>query len=101
MSKARTRIGSVQTVALIGSYVPRQCGIATFTKDLRDAIAHQIGDDQATVLALDDTTAGYAYPREVRLQIAQHRQADYTVAAELVNINRIDVAVIEHEYGLF
>src|SRR3954451_9200870 len=101
MSKTRTRIGSVQTVALVGSYVPRQCGIATFTKDLRDAIAEEVGDAQATVLALDDTTAGYAYPPEVRLQVAQHRQADYAMAADLLNINRIDVAVIQHEYGLY
>src|SRR4051794_24973035 len=101
MSKARTRIGSVQTVALVGSYVPRQCGIATFTKDLRDAIAEEVGDAQATVLALDDTPSAYAYPPEVRLQVAQHRQADYMTAADLLNINRIDVAVIQHEFGLF
>jgi glycosyltransferase involved in cell wall biosynthesis len=86
---------------MVGSYVPRQCGIATFSKDLRDAVAAQIGDAQATVLALDDVAAGYAYPQEVRLQVGQHRQADYTMAAELLNINRIDVALIQHEYGLF
>jgi glycosyltransferase involved in cell wall biosynthesis len=85
----------------VGSYVPRQCGIATFTKDLRDAIAEQIGEAQTSVLALDDTPAGYAYPSEVRLQVAQHRQADYTMAAELLNINQLDVALIQHEYGLF
>src|SRR5689334_13804317 len=101
MSKSRARIGAVQTVALVGSYVPRQCGIATFTKDLRDAIAEAIGEAQASVLALDDTPAGYAYPPEVRLQVAQHRQGDYTMAADLLNINRIDVAIIQHEYGLF
>src|SRR5438874_999 len=95
MSKTRARIGAVQTMALVGSYVPRQCGIATFTKDLRDAIAEEIGQEQTTVLALDDTPAGYSYPSEVRLQVAQHRQADYTMAADLLNINRIDVAVIQ------
>jgi glycosyltransferase involved in cell wall biosynthesis len=86
---------------MVGSYVPRQCGIATFSKDLRDSLAIEIGDAGASVLALDDTAAGYAYPQEVRLQVAQHRQADYTIAAELLNINRIDVAMIQHEYGLY
>src|SRR5690349_7867218 len=101
MSKQRSRKSSVQTVALVGSYVPRQCGIATFTKDLRDAIAAQIGQRETTVLALDDIPGAYTYPEEVRLQVSQHRQADYTMAAELLNINRIDVALIQHEYGLF
>ncbi|HEY7088506.1 MAG TPA: glycosyltransferase family 4 protein, partial [Tepidisphaeraceae bacterium] len=101
MSKQRPKKTSVQTLALVGSYVPRQCGIGTFTKDLRDSIAAQIGERETTVLAMDDVAGGYAYPEEVRLQVAQHRQADYTMAAELLNINRIDVALIQHEYGLF
>lgn len=96
-----TRSSPLNTVALVGSYVPRLCGIATFTKDLRDAIALEIGEGATTVLALDDIPGGYAYPPEVRLQVAQHRQADYTMAAELLNINRFDVALIQHEYGLF
>lgn len=101
MSEPRPRTTTVKTIALVGSYVPRQCGIATFTKDLRDSIAAQIGQQQATVLAMDDTADGYQYPQEVRLQVAQHRQADYMTAAELLNINHIDVALIQHEYGLF
>lgn len=101
MSDSRLRLSNVKTVALVGSYVPRQCGIGTFTKDLRDSIALQIGDAQATVLAMDDNTDGYAYPKEVRQQISQHRQGDYMTAAELLNINHIDVALIQHEYGLF
>ncbi|MBI1336710.1 MAG: glycosyltransferase [Phycisphaera sp.] len=92
---------SVQTVALVGSYVPRQCGIATFTKDLRDAIATELGQGQATVLAMDDIPESYNYPNEVRFQIPEQKQADYRTASELLNINQIDVAVIQHEYGIF
>ena len=83
---------AIQTVALVGTYVPRQCGIATFTKDLRDAVAAEIGQRQATVVAIDDTAAGYAYPEEVRFQIPQHKQAEYITAAELLNINQIDAS---------
>src|SRR3954454_16057562 len=95
------RLPSVQTVALVGSYVPRQCGIATFTKDLRDAIAAEIGERQATALAIDDTVASYAYPQEVRFQIPQHKQAEYVTAADLLNINQIDAVFIQHEYGIY
>jgi glycosyltransferase involved in cell wall biosynthesis len=90
----------VQTVALVGSYVPRQCGIATFTKDLRDALAGHIGDG-AGVVAMDDGVENYAYPPEVAYQINQHRNADYDTAAEILNNRQIDAAIIQHEYGIF
>lgn len=101
MNEHRPKLNAVKTVALVGSYLPRQCGIATFTKDLRDSIAAQIGEKQTTILALDDTPKGYSYPEEVRFQISQHRQADYTTAAEMLNINDVDVVMIQHEFGLF
>ena len=101
MNDLPARRASLQTIALVASYVPRQCGIATFTKDLRDAMAEEIGQRNVTVLAIDDIAGGYPYPDEVRLQVPQHRQADYTTAAELLNINQVDVAVIQHEFGLF
>lgn len=101
MPEPRRKSSSVQTVALLGTYVPRQCGIATFTKDLRDAIAGRIGEPNATVIAIDDIPSGYPYPDEVRMQVPQHRQAEYTTAAELLNINQIDIALIQHEFGIF
>lgn len=91
----------IQTVSLIGSYVPRQCGIGTFTKDLRDALAAELGGGQAMVLALDDEPNRYPYPSEVRFQIAAHEPADYRTAAELLNINQIDLTVVQHEFGIF
>lgn len=91
----------VQTVAVVASYVPRLCGIATFAKDLRDAVAAQIGQPQTSVVALDDNVAGYAYPEEVRFQIPQHKQVEYVSAADLLNVNQIDCVLIQHEYGIF
>lgn len=90
----------VQTLALVGSYVPRQCGIATFTKDLRDALAEE-GRLRPLVLAMDDMEEGYAYPDEVRFQIRANRLKDYQLATDVLNINQIDVVVLQHEYGLF
>jgi glycosyltransferase involved in cell wall biosynthesis len=101
MSERRPRKASVHTIASVGTYVPRQCGIATFTKDLRDALAGKLGELNAPVLAIDDTPGGYAYPNEVQLQISQHRQADYSTAAELLNINDVNIALIQHEFGIY
>ena len=91
----------VQTFALLGTYVPRRCGIATFTKDLRDALVAEGERYQTQVVAVDDIPAGYAYPEEVRFQIRAGSIQDYGVAADLLNINQIDVAVIQHEFGIY
>ncbi len=91
---------SVKSVALLGSYTPRQCGIATFTKDLREALAGEIGDG-ASVIAMDDEVAAYDYPSEVRYQINHHRAGDYVTAAQMLNNQQIDAAIIQHEYGIF
>jgi glycosyltransferase involved in cell wall biosynthesis len=101
MADGTLRLPSVQTVALVGSYVPRLCGIATFTKDLRDAVATEIGQTQAGVVALDDNAAGYTYPDEVRFQIPQHKQVEYVSAADLLNVNQIDCVLLQHEFGIF
>ncbi len=101
MAESPLRSTSIQTVALVGSYVPRQCGIATFTKDLRDAVAAEIGQRQTSVVAIDDNTAGYDYPDEVRFQIPQHKQDEYVSAADLLTVNQIDCVLLQHEYGIF
>ncbi len=91
---------SVNSVAMLGSYVPRQCGIATFTKDLRDALAGHIGDG-AAVVAMDDGHERYAYPREVHYQISQQRIGEYVTAAEMLNNRQVDAVCVQHEYGIF
>lgn len=91
----------LQSLALLGSYVPRKCGIATFTRDLRDAIAREMGPGRTLVLAMDDEPGGYPYPDDVRFQIRAHEERDYRTAAELININQIDVTVVQHEFGIY
>src|SRR3982751_167450 len=101
MPNGHPRSTSVQTAAVVGSYFPRQCGIATFSKDLRDAVAAEIGQRQASGIAIDDNAAGYDYPDEVRFQIPQHKQVEYISAADLLNVNQIDCVLLQHEYGIF
>lgn len=101
MAKRSPGTYDVSKVALTGTYVPRKCGIATFTKDLRDALANVIGSDAVTVLAMDEESVDYHYPDDVRFQVRSHLQNDYAVAADLLNINQIDVTIIQHEFGIY
>src|SRR6202050_2462571 len=88
-------------IAVIGNYLPRQCGIATFTTDLCSAVA--AGDGSARLLALpvNDTDQGYDYPARVRWALAQDDLASYAAAAEFLNFNNIDMVCLQHEYGIF
>lgn len=91
----------LDNVALIGSYVPRQCGIATFTKDLHDAIADAMPGGRVFAIAMDDVPGGYAYPEEVRLQIRAVQRKEYVKASDLLNISQVDVAIVQHEFGIY
>src|SRR5438552_13838492 len=101
MPNGLLRAASVQTAAVVGSYFPRQCGIATFSKDLRDAVANEIGQRQTSVIAIDDNAAGYDYPDEVRFKIPQHKQVEYISAADLLNVNQIACVLLEQVYGIY
>ncbi|HQB88814.1 MAG TPA: hypothetical protein PLJ76_07370, partial [Treponemataceae bacterium] len=60
---------------MIGNYVPRRCGIATFTADLTTALNTHTGPE-CWALAMNDRPEGYDYPREVRFEISQNEPAD-------------------------
>src|SRR5437870_13287969 len=94
-------MGAIRTVAMLGNHVPRQCGIATFTSDLSDAIALEFPDVDSFVLAMNDTGRRYTYPARVRFEIAESDVASYRRAADFLNVNRVDVVCIQHEYGIF
>jgi len=92
---------TIRTVAVIGNYLPRRCGIATYTTDLCAAIASGYPATDAFALAMNDTAEGYAYPDQVRFELAQHALGDYRRAADLVNLANTDVVCVQHEYGIF
>jgi glycosyltransferase involved in cell wall biosynthesis len=88
-------------IALVGNHLPRMCGIATFTTDLREAIAREVPDTECWVVAMNDTAGAYAYPPSVQFEVNQNRMADYQLAADFININRVEVACLQHEFGIF
>jgi len=88
-------------IAVIGNYLPRQCGIATFTTDLCSAIAAEYGSARLLALPVNDTPEGYDYPARVRWSLAQDDLGSYQEAAEFLNFNNIDMVCLQHEYGIF
>ncbi len=92
---------TARRVALISTYVPRQCGIATFSKDLHDAMSSELDKGRCLVVAMDHSESGYRYPDEVRFQLVADKPREYANAADLLNINQVDVALLQHEYGIF
>ena len=88
-------------IAVIGNYLPRQCGIATFTTDLCSAIAAEFGTARLLALPVNDIEQGYDYPARVRWSLDQNEIASYEQAASFLNFNNIDMVCLQHEYGIF
>ena len=88
-------------IAVIGNYLPRQCGIATFTTDLCTAIASEYGSARLFAIPVNDPDSSYEYPDRVRMEIEQDDCASYERAAEFLNFNGNDLVCLQHEYGIF
>ncbi len=88
-------------IAVIGNYLPRQCGIATFTTDLCAAISAEYGTARLLALPVNDTEQGYDYPARVRWSLVQDDVKSYQDAAKFLNFNNIDMVCLQHEYGIF
>jgi glycosyltransferase involved in cell wall biosynthesis len=88
-------------VAVIGNYLPRKCGIATFTTDLCDAIHAEYGTTELLALPVNDTAEGYSYPSRIRFELSQDDLASYRQAADFLNFSNIDLVCLQHEYGIF
>ena len=88
-------------IAVIGNYLPRQCGIATFTTDLCTAVASEYGSARLFAVPVNDPESSYQYPERVRMEIEQEDCASYERTAEFLNFNGNDLVCLQHEYGIF
>lgn len=86
--------------AYIGTYPPRECGIGTFTKNLRFSMINTLSDE-GVVIAMNNGEDSKNYPKEVKLLIRQEYQRDYLEAAKFINISGIDICILEHEFGIY
>lgn len=93
-------------VSFISSYLPRQCGIATFTNDLATAVTHQFGEELSTgqkvqITALNNSAEGYQYSSEVKFEIKDQNLDDFKEAAYYLNLSQCEVVNLQHEFGLY
>jgi glycosyltransferase involved in cell wall biosynthesis len=95
---AAVRAGTGRLV-MVSTYPPRRCGLATFTRDLRAALAVAAPGWRVDVAAID--RGGPGYGPEVLTAIRQDDVADYRRAAVLIAAAGTDLVVIQHEYGIF
>src|SRR5580700_2414281 len=99
--RLRPKASLPSRIAVIGNYLPRHCGIATFTTDLCEAIVAEYGTARLTAMPVNDTSEGYDYPARVRWALTQDDLNSYQAAAEFLNFNNIDMVCLQHEYGIF
>ncbi|MDW5551451.1 glycosyltransferase family 4 protein [Methanosarcina sp.] len=88
-------------ILFIGTYIPKECGIATFTSDLLNSVLRESNDVHCEVIVLSDSSEAYNYPDEVVFQIQRDRIEDYYLAADYINQSGADVVCLQHEFGLF
>jgi glycosyltransferase involved in cell wall biosynthesis len=88
-------------VAIIGNHLPRQCGIATFTTDLCNAIADKYPNTGVFVVAVNDPQSQYSYPARVCFELTEGDVSSYQAAADFLNSSNVDLVCLQHEYGIF
>ena len=92
------------SILYVSSFPPRECGIATFTQRLTNAIDKEIAPEIKTkILAINSNGSSiYNYPRKVIMQINETEMEDYVNRALEINKSRnIKLVNIQHEYGLY
>ena len=95
------RVAEIRKLGFIGDYLPRKCGIATFTADVCGAVASQYRSVDCSVVPVNDIAEGYDYPPEVRFEFAQQELDSYRRAADFLNFSNVDVVCLQHEYGIY
>ncbi len=92
------------SVAYLATFPPRECGIATFTQDLTNAIDNLYSPaitSKIIAMNLNDTDA-YHYPGKIIFEVSQNRKSHYVEAAKLMNHDdSIKLVNIQHEFGIF
>ncbi|MEP7055239.1 MAG: glycosyltransferase family 4 protein, partial [Actinomycetota bacterium] len=86
--------------AVISTYPPRPCGIATFSRDLRVALQAAAPGLDVDIVSIVRNVLQHD-DAEVAARIRQDVRADYPAAARALAARGSDVVVIEHEYGIF
>jgi len=88
----------IRRIAFLSDYLPRRCGIATFTSDLLVAVAAEHPQSQCFAVPVNDIEGGYEYPGVVRFEIEEQDLTSYRRAADFMNISNVDIVCVQHEF---
>ncbi len=91
----------IRKIAFLGDYLPRKCGIATFTSDLLSAVAAEHPESQCFAVPVNDIPGGYEYPGVVRFEIEEQDLPSYQRAADFLNMSNADILCVQHEFGIY
>ncbi|WP_035671089.1 glycosyltransferase [Flavobacterium sp. 83] len=88
---------------IVSSYPSRECGIATFSNDIVNAVENVFGDTlPVEVCALQNSDQNFSYNSEVTYILPVDSLDHYRLVAEKINErNDIGLVCIQHEFGLF
>jgi len=89
------------SVGCISSFVPKKCGIATFSRDLTEAIKHNHIRSKIFIAAAENPRESYTYYKSVVAVLKSNSPKSYRDAANTFNKLKLDVILLEHEFGLF
>jgi len=90
-----------KNIAFLGNYLPRLCGIATFTHDLCEAVSETFPEAQCFAGAVNDRSEGYEYPPRVHFEIQEKDLNSYRRAADYLNFYNTDLLCVQHEFGIY
>ncbi|KQU48176.1 glycosyl transferase family 1 [Sphingomonas sp. Leaf339] len=96
-----TNATAINHLALIGNFLPRQCGLATFTTDVYTAVRHRFPDTRVDVYAMDDHPGKYDYPEAVVGTIPQNDLSAYFDTARKIEASGAKAIWLQHEYGIY
>ncbi len=92
-------------IANISTFLPRKCGIATFSNNLLNSIINNNDTKEvkisAYVVALNKNNDKHKYPDIVKHTIRQNHQLDYIKTAKFINYSQANLCILQHEYGIF
>ncbi|MEB3325080.1 MAG: hypothetical protein VKM17_07045 [Cyanobacteriota bacterium] len=85
---------NARKISFLGNFPPRQCGIATFTRDLHRAVGDQRPEWSTPVLSVTDPGFCYDYPDVVRFELPERSFSSYQRAADFINLSHTDLLCI-------
>ena len=92
---------TIRKIGFLGDYLPRKCGIATFTSDLLTSVAAAYPQTECFAVPVNDVEEGYEYPGVVRFEIEEQDLSSYQRAADFINISNVDIVCVQHEFGIY